>query len=289
MGNAKFDRSAQDLGNVVHLEHLNVRVPDQQLATAFYVVGMGFTRDPYLMVGLENMWINIGLTQIHMPTGNPQAFPGYTDVVVPDLEALTMRLASVKDRLAGTKFTCGTEGKTVLATCPWGNRFRCHAPGPEYRDTTLGIVNVDFPVAHGHAEGIARFYREMIQAPASVVDDGAGKAARVVVGRAQTLTFRESDDLKPYDGYHIAVYISDFSGPHKKLVDRGLVFEESNDYQYRFKDIVDLDTNKLLFTVEHEVRCVTHPMYGRPFVNRNPAQQQRTYQPGRDAFVPGLN
>jgi hypothetical protein len=289
MGSAKFDRSAQDLGNIVHLEHLNVRVPDQQLATAFYVVGMGFTRDPYLMVGLENMWINIGQTQIHMPTGNPQAFPGYTDVVVPDLEALTMRLASVKDKLAGTKFTCITEGKTVLATCPWGNRFRCHAPRPEYRDTTLGIVNVDFPVAHGNADGIARFYREMIQAPATVVDDGAGKAARVVVGRAQTLTFRESDDLKPYDGYHIAVYISDFSGPHKRLVERGLVFEESNDYQYRFKDIVDLDTHKLLFTVEHEVRCVTHPMYGRPFVNRNAAQQQRTYQPGRDAFVPGMN
>ncbi|MBI1847381.1 MAG: hypothetical protein HY294_09845 [Candidatus Rokubacteria bacterium] len=285
MRNGKFDRSAQDLGNIINLEHLNVRVPDQQIATAFYVVGMGFTRDPYLMVGLENMWINIGLTQIHMPTGNAQAFPGHSDVVLPDLEALKTRLASVKERLAGTKFSCVDEGKTVMVTCPWGNRYRCHAPGPEYRDWTLGIVNVDFPVARGHAEGIARFYREVLDAPAGVVDDGEGRAARVVAGNVQTLTFRESDQLTPYDGHHIAIYISDFSGPHRKMVERGIVSEESNDYQYRFKDIVDLDSGTVLFTVEHEVRSMTHPMVGRPFVNRNPAQQQRTYQRGRDAFV----
>ena len=45
----KFDRAAEDLGNSIHLEHVNVRVPDQRLATLFYVTGLGLTRDPYLM------------------------------------------------------------------------------------------------------------------------------------------------------------------------------------------------------------------------------------------------
>ena len=36
----------EDVGNIVSLEHINVQVPDQQAAILFYVVGMGFTRDP---------------------------------------------------------------------------------------------------------------------------------------------------------------------------------------------------------------------------------------------------
>ena len=56
----KYERRNQDIGNIVAFEHANVRVPDQQIATAFYVMGLGFTRDPYLMVGLDNMWINLG-------------------------------------------------------------------------------------------------------------------------------------------------------------------------------------------------------------------------------------
>ena len=51
----QYDRASQNVGNVVALEHVNVTIPDQRPATAFYLAGMGFTRDPYLMVGLENM------------------------------------------------------------------------------------------------------------------------------------------------------------------------------------------------------------------------------------------
>jgi hypothetical protein len=35
--------------------------------------------------------------------------------------------------------------------------------------------------------------------------------------------------------------------------------------------VIDLDSREVLFTVEHETRSQTHPMYGRPLVNRNPA------------------
>jgi hypothetical protein len=42
----QFDRSAEDLGNAIHLEHVNVQVPGQRLATLFYVTELGLTRDP---------------------------------------------------------------------------------------------------------------------------------------------------------------------------------------------------------------------------------------------------
>ncbi len=58
-----FDRTAEDLGNIVELGHVNVRVPDQSKAVAYYIMGLGLTRDPYLMAGLDNMWVNVGRGQ----------------------------------------------------------------------------------------------------------------------------------------------------------------------------------------------------------------------------------
>ena len=89
-----------------------------------------------------------------------------------------------------------------------------------------------------------------------------------------------------WDVADIAIYIADFSGPHAKLNELGLVTEESSEIQYRFETIVDPATREPLFVIEHEVRCYTHPMFFRPLVNRNPAQRQATYQRGRDAFYP---
>src|SRR6516164_3689197 len=59
----QFDRSTEDLGNAIHFEHVNVQVPDQRLATLFYVAGLGLTRDPFLMVSDTNMWVNAGRSQ----------------------------------------------------------------------------------------------------------------------------------------------------------------------------------------------------------------------------------
>ena len=44
--NKNYDRGAEDLGNIVALEHVNLQVGDQALATLFYVSGLGLTRDP---------------------------------------------------------------------------------------------------------------------------------------------------------------------------------------------------------------------------------------------------
>ena len=84
----QFDRSAEDLGNSIHLEHVNVTVPDQRLASLFYVTGLGLTRDPYLMVSDTNMWVNVGKSQFHLPSGSAQVLRGHTGLVIEGREAL---------------------------------------------------------------------------------------------------------------------------------------------------------------------------------------------------------
>jgi hypothetical protein len=280
-----YDRAAEDLGNSVHLEHVNVQIPDQRIAGLFYVVGLGLTRDPYLNVADNNMWVNVGRSQFHLPTGNPQVLRGHTGIVMEGREALLQRLSSVRKRLDGTRFDFSERNDHVEATCPWGNRIRCYEPdAARFGRVSLGLPYVEFDVPVGTAKGIARFYREMIGTPAEVVN-GDGTVARVKVGKNQQLLFRETDKPQPeFDEHHIQIYVADFSGPHRRLNERKLVNREDNQYQYRFRDIVDLDSGQHLFTIEHEVRSLTHPMFLRPLVNRNPAQTARNYAAGYDAM-----
>ena len=135
-----YDRSEEDLANVVSLEHMNVTVPDQRLATLFYIVGMGFTRDPYLVTGVVNMWVNIGKSQFHLPIGKPQIIRGRTGLVVPDLKALSESLKSVRKDLKGTKFNFRSGLGYIDVTCPWGNKFRCHKSGAKFGATMLGMT-----------------------------------------------------------------------------------------------------------------------------------------------------
>jgi hypothetical protein len=278
-----YDRAAEDLGNVVSLEHVNTRIPDQQLATLFYVAGLGLTRDPYIMTSVTNMWINAGRSQFHLPTGKPEVVRGHVGVVLPDREALLNRLAAVKKPLADTKFAFKEHNSYVETVSPWGNRIRCYEPDERFGRITLGIPYVEFDVPSGTADGIARFYREILGTPAKVSENGTGRAAHAQVGIDQELVFRETDSkLPPYDGHHLQVYLADFSGPYRRLLERDLVSEESDQHQYRFKEIVDPESGKPLFTVEHEIRSMRHPLYARPLVNRNPTQTNTNYVPGHD-------
>ena len=286
MAAVPFDRALEDVSNIVHLEHVNVTQPDQALATLFYVSGLGLTRDPYLMVELDNMWINIGRSQMHLPTREPQRLRGTIGLVLPDLALLRKRLARVAPRLKGTLFEWHEEPSgTVLAVCPWGNRFRCHAPSPEFGDTQLGMCWVALDVPSGVAPGIARFYREIMGATAETVVVDRGAAASVCAGRDQRLLFVETGAVIPeYDGHHVQIYIADFSGPYRRLMERGLISMETDAHEWRFQDIIDLDSGTLLFRLEHEVRSMKHPLYARPLVNRNTEISNRNYPRGGDAF-----
>jgi len=98
--------------------------------------------------------------------------------------------------------------------------------------------------------------------------------------------YRETKKKQPeYDGHHIQITLADFSGPHRKLLERGLISEESDQHQYRFLDIVDVDTNKPIFRIEHETRSMRHPMFNRTFVNRNPDMNNRNFVPGHEVGI----
>lgn len=286
---SSYDRAAEDVGNIVALEHVNVTVPDPQCATTFYINGLGLTRDPYLMTGPRNMWVNVGRSQFHLPTNKPQVLRGITGLVIPDRASLLKRLNKVRKNLDNTAFDFHEDETFVEATCPWGNRIRCHEPAPQFGPVSLGMPYVEFEVPPGTAAGIARFYTEVMGTRAAFGEDKMGSCTRVSSGVGQHLLFRETDrPLPDYDGHHIAIYIADFSGPYQRLLKRGLIFEESNRWQYRFKEIVDPESGKPLFTIEHEVRSMTSPMFLRPLVNRDPNQNIMHYQPGHDAFAWGM-
>jgi hypothetical protein len=277
----------EDVGNIISLEHINVQVPDQALATLFYVVGLGLTRDPYLTVGLNNMWINVGEQQFHLPTRPAQVIDGHIGLVLPDLDALEKRLASVAEGLKGSKFSFESKADHIAVTCPWGNQYRCFGSQPVFGDMALGVPYVEFYVRPGTMEPILRFYQTAFGAPVNVESDAAGSFGRVKIGRAQSLLFRETDKaIMPYDGHHVAVYVANFSGPYEYLKSRGLISEDVRNHQFRFQTLVDPHNGETSFELEHEVRSMRHPMYHRPFINRDPAQSQRAYHRGWDAFVP---
>jgi hypothetical protein len=282
-----YDRVAEDLGNIVGLEHVNLQIPDQSLGTLFYISGLGLTRDPYMNTGLANMWINVGKSQFHLPTGEPWVLRGAIGLVTPDRDALLRRLDNVKKGLSGTRFAVKETNDCVAVTCPWGNRFNMHSPDEtRFGPVSLGMPYLEFDVPMGAAKGIAKFYRKIFGAQTCVEGKGADRVARVGVGHHQEMRFRQKKGAqKPYDGHHLQVYVQNFSGPYKELLKRELLTEESNAYQYRFENLVDVDTNETLFEIEHEVRSMTHPLFARPLVNRNPAQSQQSYQLDGDDWV----
>jgi hypothetical protein len=286
----KYDRATQDVGNIVLLEHYNCCIDDQRLAVLFYVVGLGATRDPYLFPGMENIWLNFGRTQVHMPSRavppKAERLRGTAGFVVPSLADLKKRLEHAGNemkRVVGDarEFSFTVKKDCIEATDPWGTRVRCHAPAPEYGPTELGLVYVDFDVPPGTAEGIARFYGEVMRAPAKA----AKGRATVPVGKSQKLMFTETRaPLPAYDGHHIQVYIGDFSSPYEWLRKRGLVTMETDEAEWRFQWIVDPRDEKKLFQIEHEVRSMKHRLFARPLVNRNHGITNMTYAAGSDAF-----
>jgi catechol-2,3-dioxygenase len=288
----EFDRTVEDLGNIVELGHVNVRVPDQGKAVAFYIMGLGLTRDPYLMAGLDNMWVNVGKGQFHLPTRGTDVLRGTTALVMPDLEALMRRLHNAEKYLEGTKFSFREAGDTVEATCPWGNRIRVHTPDPaRFGNMRVGMPYVEFDIPMGtDLAGIARFYKEILGGISGVSTDERGPYAWAICSGECRVVYRESSAPQAeYDQHHIQITLADFSGPHRKLKERGLISEESDQHQYRFLDIVDVDTNKPLFRVEHETRSMRHPMFNRTFINRTPDMNNRNFAPGYEVGLYALN
>ena len=197
------------------------------------------------------------------------------------------RLASVARKLEGTAFAFSEHNDYVEATCPWGNRVRCYEPdAARFGRITLGIPYVEFDVPVGTAKGICAFYPEIMGMPAELMN-GDGTVARVKIGTGPASAVPRDRPAAAANMTATTCRSTSRTSPALTagLSKRNLVYSEDNQYQYRFRDIVDLESGKHLFTVEHEVRSATHPMYMRPLVNRNPAQTNRNYAHGHDQWL----
>jgi len=272
-----FDRSTEDVGNIVEFGHLNLRVPDQPRALMFYVMVLGLSRDPQERTGTDNAWINVGRNQFHLPVGHSaQVLRGTIHLVMPDLAALARRIDSYARRMAGTVFESHVRGDRIELRCPWGNRVVVHAPDvARFGPHRLGMPCLEIDVAAGTAEGIARFYEQVMAQPSKVSEDERGCFARVPMGPHECVLFRESRaPVAPYDGHHIQVSVSDFSGVHSRLQALRLISEESDQHQYRFVRLVDPRDGSPLTEIEHEVRSLRHPLYGRSLLNAGPASRE---------------
>ena len=270
---------------LVFLEHVNLTQPDQQLATLFYVVALGFTRDPFLMVGLDNMWVNIGRTQMHLPTRRtPQRLRGRIGLTVPWLRELPARLEALRGPLAHTAFDVRVEPDRLDLHCPWGNAFSLHAAPPG--ETLPGIAYVELDVPAGAAQGIGRFYTELLGAPATLMALGDGLQQAVVpLASGQSLRFAETRSPLPgYDGHHVQLYLDRPEDAHRRLGARGLLHGDRGAQDWRFTQIVDPADGRPIYQLEHEMRGCAHPLFGRRLVNRNPAQRLSAYRPGEDAL-----
>lgn len=285
----RHDPRGEDGSPILALEHVNLQIADQRLATLFYVAGLQLTRDPYLMVGVDNMWINVGRMQLHLPTSvsGSQRLRGVIGLVVPDLATLETALANVAPQLTGTQFGFTPEVDFIDVVCPWGNRFRCHAPDVDrWGPAQLGLMYVDFDVPPDAARSIAGFYGEIFRTPVVIErNDEDLQSAVVHLGRRQQLNFVEtSRPIAAYDGHHVQIYVADFDGPYRRLEARNLISRSVASDEWRFVDIVDPASADVVYQLEHEVRSTRHPLFGRPLVNRNPAQTNRAYVRGEDTF-----
>jgi hypothetical protein len=147
-----------------------------------------------------------------------------------------------------------------------------------------GIDYVEFNCPMGTADKIALFYDSVLDVTTSIVQDGNDKVAVIGFGRVNTigkaeqcLLFREtSEPIPPYDGHHmLALYVgqsgSDFEQAFKNCETAGIVWvnprfsDKASDlqgakewHQFRFKDIINMDSGHTIFGLEHEVRSLTH-------------------------------
>jgi hypothetical protein len=227
---------------------------------------------------------------VHLPNRGgkaPEVLRGTAGFVVPSLEEAKKRLEHAGNEMkriapdVKTRFSWREKEGTIEATCPWGNRVRLHAPSPEFGRTELALAYVDFDVPQGTAEGIARFYNEIMRAPARFDKNRTS----VSIGRDQRLFFTETAAPQPeYDNHHIQIYIADFASPYHWLKERGLINMETDAEEWRFQWITDPRDGRKLFQIEHEVRSMKHRLFARPLVNRNHGVTNLNFVPGADAF-----
>ena len=83
-----------EVGGIMHLDHVNFEVLEYDSVTAFFMAGLGFTRDPYNRTDENNMGVCVGMQQFHLPRRGNSTPPSTVviGIVVPDWPGIKERL-----------------------------------------------------------------------------------------------------------------------------------------------------------------------------------------------------
>jgi hypothetical protein len=264
-----------EVGRILHMEHFNHQVAEQDTATVFFMNGMGFTRDPYQRTDETNIGVNVGFQQLHLPLRGPtHPFDGVIGLVVPDLPVSEARLKRLEDggKFQGTPYRYeAVDNMTAYITSPYGTDFRLHQMGSVAFGKPLGIPYIEFMIPPGMATGIVKFYQKVMDSPARLREIDGVTMAEVVMGPYQHIRFIEKE-LESYElfSFHIAIFVSHFETTKQRLVDLGVdVHGERHDICF-WNPIVEPDTGDHLLNLQHEMRSVYHPDFMHPYTNRWP-------------------
>jgi len=263
-----------EVGGMLHLEHVNFPVADYDVASAFFMAGLGFARDPYTRADETNMAVNVGLQQFHLPRKREGTPPmhGVIGLITPELDAVQARCEALAREgvFDGTpyRYAAGADVHDIVS--PFGVRMRLHATGSLPFPRVLGLPYVELPVPPGSAAGIGRFYATVMQAPVTFED--GGRVLRVTAGPYQWLRFVETAGLASYDNgpFHVAYFVSRFNAVFDTLHGRGVKTGGGRDQVFFFNDLIDTDSEKVVFAFGNEVRSIYHTDFMRPLVNRWP-------------------
>ena len=240
------------------LEHINLNVPDEAAARAFYVSGLGGAVQPKSS-NWRQLHVNIGASQFHLihsasrpdaqppgePMRAPQKWPARTKLWSKETPGeLCTRLERQRADAGWSnrppEMTLGADSlPTVLCECPWGNRYEvCAAPTgfvpegahPGGAGPLVAMRELVHPVRPGGAAAIAAFFDRILGCP---VETSAGRCT-VRFASGQSVRFEEADDAPPVDayerdepehGYHLAFYMPS----HEAF---GAAFERAKGYLY---------------------------------------------------------
>jgi len=161
----------------------------------------------------------------------------------------------------------------------------------------VGMPYMELLCAPGAAAGISRFYAQTLGVPALLE---AGRCT-VPIGN-QAIFFREverEEDLPAYDGHHIAIYIgkpetgdvaASFTEMYKRCQAAGLVYNNPRFPnfvydtledalrlgEFRVLDLVDPETGRVAYRLEHEIRSLDHPGFScKALIRRSGEEDER--------------
>jgi hypothetical protein len=142
---------------------------------------------------------------------------------------------------------------------------------------------VEFDVLK-QAEPIAQFYRHLMGLAANDPPRVERDCRAPSGGNRSGFIFRENDrPIAAYDGHHVQV---DFSGPHRELGELSLIKGGKRPAAIpRRENILHPANGETVFTIEHEIRSMRHPLFMRLTVNRDPGQSSLNHAPGHHAFL----